>query len=64
MEVIPEQWFSVLQLLPKDFRKVLIGQGSSTNHLAYTWRVRMKEGENIKREGGNERGGSKSRNNL
>jgi len=40
--VIPKQWFSALQLLPKDFRKVLMGQVSSINHLACTWRVRMK----------------------
>jgi len=26
VEVIPEQWLSTLQLLPKDFKKVLIGQ--------------------------------------
>ena len=59
MEVILEQWFSVLQLLPKDFRKVLMGQVSSTNHLACTWRVRMKEEESIKEEGSNGKGDRK-----
>ena len=61
MEVIPEQWFSALQLLPKDFRKVLMGQVSSTNHLASTWRVRMKEEQSIKEEGGNGEGDQKIR---
>ena len=48
MEVIPKQWFSTLQLLPKDFKKVLMGQISSTNHLACKWGVKMKEEESIK----------------
>jgi len=61
VKVILEQWFSALQLLPKDFRNVLIGQALGTNHLACMWRVRMKEEESIKGEGDNERGGSKSR---
>ena len=51
--MIPEQWFSALQLLPEDFRNVLMGQVSSTNQLACTWMVRMKEGESIKEEGSN-----------
>ena len=60
MEVIPKQWFSTLQLLPKDFRKVLMGQISSTNHLACKWGVKMKEEESIKGEGGSERKGSRN----
>ena len=32
-----------------------MGQGGSTKILACTWRVRMKEEESIKREGGSER---------
>ena len=55
MEVIPEQWFSALQLLYKDFRKMLMGQGGSTKNLVCTWRVRMKEEKSIKREGGSGR---------
>ena len=55
MEVIPEQWFLSIQLLHKDFRKVLIGQGGSTKNLACTWRLRMKEEESIKSEGGSDR---------
>ena len=54
MEVITEQWFLALQLLHKDFRKVPMGQGGSTKNLPCTWRVRMKEEENIKGEGDNE----------
>ena len=37
-----------------------MGQVSNTNHLACTWRVRMKRGENIKGERGSERRGSKN----
>ena len=37
-----------------------MGQGSSTNNLACTWRVRMKEEESIKGEGGSERKGSRN----
>ena len=59
MKVIPEQWFLALQLLHKDSRKVLMGQGGSTKNLACTLRVRMKEEESIKREGGSERGDQK-----
>ena len=58
--MIPEQWFSALQLLPKDFKKVLMEQVSSTNHLACTWWVRMKEEESIKEEGSNENKESKN----
>ena len=29
MEVIPEQYLSDLQLFPKNFKKVLMGQGST-----------------------------------
>ena len=54
MEVILEQWFSALQLLHKDFRKVLMGKISNTNHLTCTWRVRMKGEESIKGGGGSE----------
>ena len=61
MEVIPEQWFSVLQLLPKDFRKMLIGQISSTNHLVCTWRVEIKREKSIKKEGSN---GERNRSSL
>ena len=50
MEVITEQWFLDLQLLHKDFKKILMGQGGSTKNLACTWRVRMKEEESIKGE--------------
>ena len=32
-----------------------MGQVSSTNHLAYTWRLRMKEEDGIKGEGDSER---------
>ena len=32
-----------------------MGQVSSTNHLAYMWRVRMKEEDDIKGEGDSER---------
>ena len=53
--MIPEQWFLALQLLYKDFKKVLMGQGGSTKNLACTWRARMKEEGSIKREGGSER---------
>ena len=59
--MISEQWLLTLQLLHKDFKKVLIGQVSSINNLACTWRVRMKEKESIKGEGGNERWGSENR---
>ena len=36
-----------------------MGQGGSTKNLACTLRVRMKEEESIKREGGSERGDRK-----
>ena len=32
-----------------------MGQGGSTKNLAYMWRVRMKEEESIKSEGGSDR---------
>ena len=48
MEVIPKQWFLALQLLPKDFRNVLMGQVS--NHLACMWRVEIKGEKSIKEE--------------
>ena len=60
MEVIPEQWFSALQLLRKDFRKGLMRQVLNTNHLVCMWRVKMKREESIKGEGGNERKGSRN----
>ena len=53
--MIPEQWFSALQLSHEDFKKVLMGQGSKTNNLACMWKVRMKEKKSIKGEGGSER---------
>ena len=56
MKVIPKQWFSALQL----FQEGTDGTSINTNHLAYTWRKKIKEEENIK-EGGNEKEGSKSR---
>ena len=59
MEVISEHWFSALQLLRKDFRKVLMGQVSNTNHLVCMWRVKIKGEESIKGEGSNEIGGSR-----
>ena len=57
---MPEQWFLALQLLLKDFRKVLMGQVSNTNHLVCMWRVKMKGEESIKGEGSNERWGSRN----
>ena len=60
MKVILEQWFSALQLLRKDFRNELMRQVSNTNHLVYTWMVKIKGEESIKREGSNERKGSRN----
>ena len=37
-----------------------MGQGLSTNNLAWTWGVRMKEEESIKGEGGSDRKGSEN----
>ena len=53
--MIPKHKLLALQLLPKDFRNVLMGQVS--NHLACMWRVEMKGEKSIKEEGSNERGG-------
>ena len=39
---------------------MLMGKVSSTNHLACTWGVRMKEEDSIKGEGGSERKGSRN----
>ena len=40
------------------------GTSINTNHLACTWKVEMKREDSIKKEGGNERGGSKLRENT
>ena len=60
MEVMPELWFSALQLLLKGFRKVLMRQVSNTNRLVFMWRVKMKGKESIKGEGSNKGKGSRN----
>ena len=50
---MPEQWISALQLLHEDLWEVQMGQVSTPNHLACTWKVKMKRGDSIKEEEGN-----------
>ena len=56
---MPEQWISALQLLHEDLWEVQMGQVSTPNHLACTWKVKMKRGDRIKEEEGNGIGKSK-----
>ena len=59
MEVMLEQWFSALQSLFGDLQEGLMGQVSTPNHLACTWKVEMRRRDNIREEGGSETKGSK-----
>ena len=55
---MPEQWISALQLLHEDLWEVQMGQVSTPNHLACTWKVEMKRKDSIKGEGVSEKGES------
>ena len=53
--MMPEQWFSALQLLSEDLWEGLMGQVLRPNRLTCTWKREMRRRDSTREGGGHEK---------